>query len=55
MFPSADGFKVEEVAEIIEKLRNDFDVVGLCITESTATTQQALAPVKVILDQAKMV
>lgn len=55
LFPTANGFKVDEVVEIIEKLRNDFDVVGLCITESTATTQQALSPVKAILDQAKKV
>lgn len=55
LFPTGNGFKVDEVVDIIEKLRSDFDVVGLCITESTATTQEALAPVMAILDQAKKV
>ncbi len=54
LFPTGNGFKVDEVVEILEKLRNDFDVVGLCITESTATSLQELAPVNRILDQAKM-
>jgi arginase len=55
LFPTDNGFKVEEVVRIIEQLRNDFDVVGLCITESTATTPEQLSPVKPILEQARKV
>lgn len=55
LFPSGNGLKVDEVVRIIEQLRNDFDVVGLCITESTATTLEELTAVKPILDQAKKV
>lgn len=55
LYPTGGDLKVDEVVKIIEQLRNDFDVVGLCITESTATTLAELLPVVPILDQAKMI
>lgn len=55
LYPTGGDFKVDEVVEIIERLRNDFDVVGLCITESVATTLEELAPVTPILEQARKI
>ena len=55
LYPTGGDFKVDEVVEIIEKLRNDFDVVGVCVTESTAKTLEELQPVSRILEQVKKV
>ena len=55
LYPTGGDFKVNEIVEIIEKLRNDFDVVGICVTESTATTLEELLPVTPILEQVKKI
>lgn len=54
MFPSDNGFRAIEVADTIKKLKNQFEVVGICITESTATTLDDLEPIKQILDQVRI-
>lgn len=51
LFPSDNGLKVEEVANIISNLKENFDVVGICVTECTATTLEELQPIEKILKQ----
>jgi arginase len=52
MFPTTSkGFLVSDVAHLIEKIKKHHNVVGFCITESTATTLEQLDAIKSILDQ----
>jgi arginase len=54
MFPKNNGFLVEDVAELIEKIKSKHNVVGFCITESTATKLEQLDKIKAILDQIEL-
>lgn len=54
MFPTNIGSSVSEVAELIRKIKSNHNVVGFCITESTATTLEQLNAIKPILDQIKL-
>ncbi|MGY0038107.1 arginase family protein [Pedobacter sp. NJ-S-72] len=51
MFPTNGGFLIPDVTELIKKLKEHYDVVGFCITESTATKLDQLNAIKPILDQ----
>lgn len=51
LFPTDNGFMINEVTDIIKKLKTDFDVVGICITESTAVSLADLDPISEILDE----
>jgi arginase len=54
LFPSDNGLKVKDVANIINNLKENFDVVGVCITECTATTLEDLQPIDLILKQIRL-
>lgn len=54
LFPSDNGLKVTEVETLIKKLKHNFDVVGICVTESTATTLEELGPIEKILEQVRL-
>jgi arginase len=45
---------VSDVAELIRKIKTNHNVVGFCITESTAKTLEQLDPIKPILDQIEL-
>ena len=52
MFPTTSkGFLVSDVVHLVEKIKMHHNVVGFCITESTATTLEQLNAIKPILDQ----
>jgi arginase len=54
MFPTNNGSSVSDVAELIRKIKENYNVVGFCITESIATTVEQLNPIKPIIDQIKL-
>jgi arginase len=54
LFPSDNGLKVKDVANIINNLKERFDVVGICVTECTATTLEDLQPIEEILKQVRL-
>lgn len=54
MFPTNIGSSVSDVAELVRKIKTNCNVVGFCITESTATTVEQLNPIKSIIDQIKL-
>lgn len=54
LFPSANGLKVDDAANIINKLKTNFDVVGMAITECTAITLKDLQPIETILQQTRL-
>jgi arginase len=54
MFPTNIGSSVSDVAELIRKIKSNHNVVGFCITESTATTLEQLHPIKPIINQIKL-
>jgi arginase len=54
MFPTNIGSSVSDVAELIRKIKTNCNVVGFCITESTATTVEQLNTIKPIIDQIKL-
>lgn len=54
MFPSRNGLKVSEVTQLIINLKKTYDVIGFCITESTASNMEQLKPITPILDQIKL-
>ncbi|MDJ1497634.1 arginase family protein [Cytophagaceae bacterium DM2B3-1] len=54
MFPTNNGSSVSNVAELVRKLKANYNVVGFCITESTATTLEQLNPIKPIIDQIQL-
>ena len=49
--PTAGGLSISEVEDLIERLKNDFFMVGACITESTANKPQDLWPIRQLLHQ----
>lgn len=51
MFPSKNGLKVTDVTQLIINLKESYDVIGFCITESTASNLGQLKPIAPILDQ----
>ncbi|WP_315819312.1 arginase family protein [Paraflavitalea speifideaquila] len=51
MFPTNNGSSVADVAELIRKIKANYNVVGFCITESTATAVEQLNTIKSIIDQ----
>jgi arginase len=54
MFPSHNGLSVQDVAQLIKKLKSNHNVVGFCITESIATKLEQLDVIKPILDQIEL-
>ncbi|WP_217606677.1 arginase family protein [Chitinophaga sp. GbtcB8] len=54
LFPSDNGLKIKDVANIINNLKESFDVVGICVTECTATTLEDLQPIEEILKQVRL-
>jgi len=54
MFPTNIGSSVSDVAELVRKIKANYNVVGFCITESIATTLEQLNPIKPILDRFKL-
>jgi arginase len=54
MFPSTNGLSVHDVAQLIKELKSNHNVVGFCITESTATNLEQLEVIKPILDQIEL-
>lgn len=54
LFPTSNGLSVDDVAELIKKLKANHNVVGFCITESTATNLEQLDAIKPILDQLEL-
>jgi len=51
MFGTNNGLPVADVAGLIQKIKANHNVVGFCITESTAKTVEQLDPIKSILGQ----
>ncbi|SEI39113.1 arginase [Dyadobacter koreensis] len=47
--PSPNGFNPKTVAKFIQQAINDYDVIGLSLTETIAETQQQLEPIEDIL------
>ena len=54
MFPTNIGSSVSDVAELIKKIKANANVVGFCITESTATAVEQLNTIKPIIDQIEL-
>ena len=54
MFPTNMGSAVSDVTELIRQIKANHNVVGFCITESTATTVEQLNTLKPILDQMEL-
>jgi arginase len=55
MFPTENqGLLVADIAGLIRKIKANYDVVGFCITESTATTLEQLDAIRPILDQIEL-
>jgi arginase len=54
LFPSDNGLAVKDVANIITSLKQNFNVVGICVTECTATTAEDLQPIESILQQVRL-
>jgi arginase len=55
MFPTTTkGLLVEDVVQLIKKLKSNHNVVGFCITESTATNLEQLDAIKPILDEIEL-
>lgn len=54
MFPTNIGSSISDVAELIRKVKANHNVVGFCITESTATGVEQLNGIKPILDQIEL-
>lgn len=51
LFPSGNGLSIDAVAKLINDLKKNYEVVGICITESVATTMEQLQPLQPILDE----
>jgi arginase len=55
LFPTENkGLSVADVAEFIRQIKANHNVVGFCITESTATTLEQLEHIKPLLDQIEL-
>jgi arginase len=54
MFPTSKGFTIYDVAQLIKKLKVNYDVAGFCITESTAAKLEQLESIRSILDQIEL-
>lgn len=54
LFPSDNGLKVNDIVNIISNLKESFEVVGICVTECTATTLEDLQPIEKILQEVKL-
>jgi hypothetical protein len=53
-FPTDNGFKIEEDVSLIDRIKEYTNVVGICVTESRATTQEEIEPIPDILDHLKI-
>lgn len=51
MFPTSNGFKINEVNDLITEIKQKSNVVGICITESKAAKLEQLEPIRKILEQ----
>ena len=51
MFPTSNGFTVEDVYNLILEIKNKSKVVGMCITESKAAKIEQLEPIRKILEE----
>jgi arginase len=54
LFPTSNGFLIADVARVVSELKINYNVVGFCITESTATNLEQLDRLKPILDQIEL-
>lgn len=54
LFPTNIGSSISDVAELVRKIKATANVVGFCITESTATTLEQLNPIRSIIDQVEL-
>jgi arginase len=51
MFPTSNGFKIDDVHNLILEIKRKSNVVGICITESKATKLEQLEAIRKILDE----
>lgn len=51
MFPTSNGFTIDDVHKLILDIKREFEVVGMCITESKATKIEQLEPIRKILEE----
>ncbi|MHC0448100.1 arginase family protein [Flavobacterium sp. 3-218] len=51
MFPTSNGFKIDDVYHLIKEIKQKTNVVGMCITESKAATLEQLQPIKKVLEE----
>lgn len=51
MFPTNNGFKIDDVYNLIVEIKQQSNVVGICITESKATKLEQLEPIRKVLEQ----
>lgn len=49
MCPTPEGLSIQKVSELLETLAQDFDIVGLGLTESTAIHPEQIEPIRGIL------
>ena len=54
MFPTKGGIKIKDVTQLIKDLKVHYDVVGICITESTASKLELLKPIWPILEEIEL-
>jgi arginase len=54
MFPISEGFKIKDLTQLLKDLKINYNVVGICITESIASNLESLSPIKPILDQIEL-
>jgi arginase len=52
-YPTPNGFDANEIAELLSLLIENHNVVGLSLTETTATEQDQLKPIQPILNEYK--
>lgn len=51
MFPTSNGFKIDDVYNLIKEIKEKTNVVGICITESKAAKLEQLEPIRKVLEQ----
>ncbi|RPJ75138.1 MAG: arginase family protein [Alphaproteobacteria bacterium] len=54
MCPTRYGFKISDVTQLLKDLKENYNIIGICITESTASNLKQLIPLKPILDQIEL-
>jgi len=54
MFPTDNGLKIDDVVNLILKIKKELNVVGMCITDSKATKIEQLEPIRTILEEVEI-